>query len=140
MTRLSCLFILPFIIAGCARKPLLSGNALKEKIASYLRHPGPPPDFRADAGEARSLVRELLVPAGATRTGQDTVFLKGSDGKKRALGLHVPAAYTSAKPVPLLIWLHGGVHGTRRDRGAEAAHYFARESDSCYFIFAAVSE
>jgi predicted esterase len=139
MTRLASLFILPFFIAGCVRKPLISGNALKEKIASYLQRPGPPPDFRADAGEALSLVREALVPGAGARKGQDTVFLKGTDGKKRALGLHVPVDYTPVKPVPLLIWLHGGVHGTRQHRGAEVAHYFARESDSCYFIFAAVS-
>jgi len=30
-------------------------------------------------------------------------------------------------------------NGTKQDRGAEAAHYFAKESDSLYFLFAAVS-
>ena len=41
--------------------------------------------------------------------------------------------------MPVVLWLHGGVNGTRQDRGAEVAHYFANESDSLYFIFAAAS-
>ncbi len=97
------------------------------------------PDFKGNPEEISLYIKQILSEYPQVRTGQDTAYLTGTDGMKRALGIHVPQSYTPDHPMPAVIWLHGGVNGDRKDRGAEVAHYFAKESDSLYFLFAAVS-
>jgi len=70
---------------------------------------------------------------------QDTFFVECLDGKERALGVHLPENINKSRKCPVVLWLHGGVNGTRQNRGAEVAHYFAKESDSLGFIFASPS-
>jgi len=113
--------------------------ALETRINDFLSGKDTTTHFSGQFEEAQPLILKALQHFTVTRTGQETLSVTGMDLKPRALGLHVPRSYTPSRAWPLVIWLHGGVSGTRQDRGAEVAHYFARESDSLSFLFAAPS-
>lgn len=126
--------------ASCAPPPeRLSGEALKNRLHACVTGADTVTPFTGDPALAARLLRDELAVRKPARTGQDTLSVIGPDAKARALGIHVPAGDGPEKGRPLVLWLHGGVNGTRPDRGAEVAHYFARESDSLGFVFAAVS-
>jgi predicted esterase len=139
MIRILIPILILLSILSCKKREHLSGDPLKERIRTCFSYPQKEIDFTCSPHEMSSVLREILSERQKIRTGQDTVMIKGIDGKSRALGLHVPSAYAPDKPLPVVIWLHGGVNGTKQDRGAEVAHYLKRESDSLCFLFAAVS-
>ncbi|MFH0920596.1 MAG: hypothetical protein V1913_09560 [Fibrobacterota bacterium] len=129
-----------FLLTGCSKSlPVLSGPVLLDSIRAYLSNPSDSVTFDADYTETRTALDTLLAQGRTGRSGQDTLSLACIDGKQRALGVHAPLSYTPDHPLPVVLWLHGGVNGTKPNRGAEVAHYFARESDSLYFLFAAPS-
>ncbi|MBL8027566.1 MAG: hypothetical protein JNL74_14190 [Fibrobacteres bacterium] len=70
---------------------------------------------------------------------RDTLFVKGTDGKERAVGVYLPKNYSKKKSYPLLVWMHGGVNGTKENRGTEVVSYFIKEADSLGIICAALS-
>ena len=132
--------LLLLLACACDRRPLLTGETLLKAVNTYLHtEDSLPPRFKADPDSLAPALRTVLSHGISRRTGQDTLFITGSDGKKRALGLHIPVSYSPERPLPVVLWFHGGVNGFRQDRGAEVAHFFAKESDSCYFLFAALS-
>jgi len=56
----------------------------------------------------RWLVGTLLAAIGCCATASDQTFKIKHGGLERMYRVHVPASYDSAKPLPLLIALHGG--------------------------------
>ncbi len=126
-------------LAFCSGKKTLSGPELEAAIRLYLNEQKAFADFTGEPNEVERLITKVLAEHGPVRAGQDTAYITGLDGKQRALGLHIPALYAPERLAPVVLWLHGGGNGTRQDKGADAAHFFAREADSLYFIFAAVS-
>lgn len=127
------------LFPSCDRREELAGPALKGAIRSFLASDSTEPVFSGNPSEIQALILSILSEGKGGRPGQDTAYITGLDGKKRALGIHAPQSYSPSRPVPLVLWLHGGVNGDKQDRGAEVAYYFAKEADSLYFIFAAVS-
>jgi acetyl esterase/lipase len=77
--------------------------------------------------------------APALEKGYSSVMLPCLDGRKRALGIYSPPAYSQKKPLPLFIWLHGGVNRVEKNRGAEAVSFFAKEAKKGGIICAAPS-
>jgi acetyl esterase/lipase len=61
------------------------------------------------------------------------------DGQSRVLGVYIPNKYSSKKPAPLFLWLHGGVNRPEKERGAEAVLFFSKEAEKAGIICAAPS-
>ncbi|MGE0434950.1 MAG: hypothetical protein AB7S36_22025, partial [Planctomycetota bacterium] len=87
-------------------------SANREKVRTDM--------LNAAAGDVKSVLMALKAGPkfnNEVTRGVDQFSFKGRDGQAQISGRYIPTTYDASKKMPMLVWLHGGATGERRDRG-----------------------